>query len=155
LGQRTALSGAPLPPRLPATAAAQRAGTSGAGPVAVIRRFVEQLPCWIDAATRACAEAQLVKDAARYRPEQLAKLAAKLIDCVNPDGNCTDEDRARRRGLSLGPRDRDAMSPLRGWLSPPARAAPAAVLAKRAAPGMANPYDRTPVLHGAVAAGHR
>jgi hypothetical protein len=148
LGQRTALSGEPLPPRLPATAAAQREGTIGAGHIAVIRRFVEQLPSCIDAATRACAEALLAEHAARFRPEQVAKLADKLTDCLNPDGNFTDEDRARRRGLSLGKQDPDGMSPLRGWLSPPARAALEAVLAKLAAPGMANPYDPAPVLDG-------
>jgi hypothetical protein len=38
------------------------------------------------------------------------------------------------------------MSPLGGWLTPAARAALEAVLAKLAAPGMANPYDENPVL---------
>jgi hypothetical protein len=152
LGQRTALTGEPLPPRLPATAAGQREGQIGAGHVAVIRRFFDQLPCWVDVDTRQCAEAQLAKHAAQFRPEQVAKLADKLSDCLNPDGNFTDEDRARRRGLTLGPQDPDGMSPLRGWLSPAARAALEAVLAKLAAPGMANPYDPTPVLDGAPSA---
>jgi hypothetical protein len=40
------------------------------------------------------------------------------------------------------------MSPLRGWLTPAARAAVEAVLAKLAAPGMADPGAEKPVLDG-------
>lgn len=40
------------------------------------------------------------------------------------------------------------MSTLRGYLTPLARAAVEAVLAKLAAPGMANPYEEAPVLDG-------
>jgi hypothetical protein len=67
---------------------------------------------------------------------------------LNPDRTFTDADRARRRGLTLGCQDPAGMSPLRGWLSPAARAALEAVLAKLGAPGMANPYHPTPVLDG-------
>ncbi len=42
------------------------------------------------------------------------------------------------------------MSPLRGWLTPEARATVEAVLAKLAAPGMCNPDDETPVVDGAA-----
>lgn len=44
LGPRRALTGEPLAPVLPATAAAQHDGTIGADHVAVIRRFFDQLP---------------------------------------------------------------------------------------------------------------
>ena len=40
------------------------------------------------------AEAQLADLAAQYRPDPLGKLADKLADCLNPDGNFSDEDRA-------------------------------------------------------------
>ncbi len=149
LGQRRALTGEPLPPRLAATAAAQRDGLLGAGHVRVIRGFLNDLPCWIDGSTRERAEAQLAGYATQYRPELVARLAAKLAEVLNPDGEFTDEDRARRRGLTLGQQDRDGMTALRGWLSPAARAALEAVLAKLAAPGMANPYDTEPVIDGA------
>jgi hypothetical protein len=86
--------------------------------------------------------------ATQFRPDQLAKLADKLADCLNPDGQFSDEDRARRRGLTLGKQDIDGMSPVRGWLTPAMRATVEAVLAKLAAPGMANPYDEQPVLDG-------
>jgi hypothetical protein len=42
------------------------------------------------------------------------------------------------------------MSPLRGWLTPQARATLEAVLAKLAAPGMRNPDDQSPVVDGAA-----
>jgi hypothetical protein len=44
LGPRRALTGEPLVPRLPATAAAQRDGKAGASHAAVIRRFLDELP---------------------------------------------------------------------------------------------------------------
>jgi hypothetical protein len=152
LGPRQGLTGEPLAPRLAATSAAQRAGDIGAGHVAVIRRFFQQLPCWVDAPTRQCAERDLAKHAAQYRPETLAKIADRLTAYLNPDGAFTDEDRARRRGLTIGNQDIDGMSPLRGWLTPQARATMEAVLAKLAAPGMCNPEEKTPVLDQAPGA---
>jgi Domain of unknown function (DUF222) len=149
LGERRALTGEPLAPVLAGAAAAQRAGTLGAGQVKVIRRFYHQLPGWIDQATRAQVEAKLAKHGTQYRPEQLAALADTLSDCLNPDGIYTDEDRARRRGLTLGTQGPDGMSELRGMLSPEARATLEAVWAKLAAPGMCNPNDDAPTVDGA------
>ncbi|ORA17751.1 hypothetical protein BST14_08145, partial [Mycobacterium arosiense ATCC BAA-1401 = DSM 45069] len=148
LGPRHGLTGEPIPPALAATAAAQRDGTLGSGQVSVIRKFYHQLPGWIDAATREQAEAKLAAEGTRYRPEQLDKLAAVLADCLNPDGGYRDEDRARRRGLTLGNQQPDGMSALRGWLTPETRATIEAVLAKLAAPGMCNPDDDTPRIEG-------
>ncbi|MBO0882617.1 MAG: HNH endonuclease, partial [Mycobacterium sp.] len=153
LGARQALTGEPLAPQLPATAAVQRGGKVGPDHVRVIRGFLRDLPCWIDADTRAHAEAQLAELATRYRPEQLSKLANKLADCLNPDGDFSDQDRARRRGLTLGKQDADGMSQLRGWLTPAARAALDAVLAKLASPGMADPDAENPVVDGTPSQG--
>ncbi|ORB72800.1 HNH endonuclease signature motif containing protein [Mycobacterium scrofulaceum] len=149
LGPRRGLTGEPLEPLLPATAAAQRAGTLGAGQVAVIRRFFHRLPGWVDAATRQAVEADLAAHGTQYRPEQLAALADHVADCLNPDGTYTDADRARRRGLTLGTQGPDGMSELRGLLTPEARATLEAVLAKLAAPGMCNPLDDVPCVDGA------
>jgi hypothetical protein len=148
LGPRRALTGERLEPLLATTALAQRSGTIGAAHVRVIPDFWHQLPGWVDAETRERAEAHLAHHAEQFRPEQVSKLADKLAECVNPDGNFTDEDRARRRGLTLGKQDIDGMSSLRGWLTPEARAGLEAVLAKLAAPGMANPDEETPALDG-------
>jgi len=148
LGPRHGLTGEPLAPVLAATAAAQRAGKLGAGQVAVIRKFYHQLPGWIDEATREQVEAKLAAEGSQYRPEQLAGLADTLADCLNPDGTYRDEDRARRRGLTLGNQQADGMSQLRGWLTPEARATVEAVWAKLAAPGMCNPANDAPTVDG-------
>src|SRR6202021_2966680 len=93
-------------------------------------------------------ETQLARLASQYRPEQLAALANRLMDCLNPDGSYTDDDRAHRRGLTLGNQQADGMSALRGWLTPEARATLEATLAKLAAPGMCNPNDLEPTIDG-------
>ncbi len=142
------MNGEPLEPVLPATAAAQRNGELGAGHVAVIRSFVHRLPEFVDIETRAKAEAQLAGLAGEYRPDELAKLADKLTDCLNPDGDFTDVDRAKRRGLVIGKQDIDGMCPVSGWLTPEARATLDAVFAKLAAPGMCNSDDETPCISG-------
>ncbi len=148
LGERRAITGEPLPPRLEATAAAQRAGRIGAGHVAVIRGFCHRLPDFIDVETRVKAEAQLARLATEHRPDELSKLADKLSDCLNPDGDFTDADRARRRGITIGKQDVDGMSPINGYLTPEARATIDAVFAKLAAPGMCNPADPAPCVDG-------
>ena len=148
LGQRRALNGEPLPPVLEATAEAQRNGEIGAGHVAVIRSFWHRLPDFVDIETRHNAEAQLARLAGEHRPDELARLADKLTDCLNPDGDFTEHDRARRRGLTIGQQDLDGMSPISGWLTPEARATLDAVFAKLAAPGMCNPDDDQPCISG-------
>jgi hypothetical protein len=148
LGERRALNGEPLPAALPATAQAQRNGDLGAGHVAVIRSFCHRLPDFVDIETRAKAEAQLARLAGEHRPDELARLADTLTDCLNPDGDFTEHDRARRRGLTIGRQDIDGMSPITGYLTPEARATLDAVLAKLAAPGMCNSADAEPCVRG-------
>ncbi|MCV7232245.1 DUF222 domain-containing protein [Mycobacterium branderi] len=75
-------------------------------------------------------------------------LAQRLTDCLNPDGDFSDDERARRRGLTLGKQGPDLMSHLSGWITPELRATLEAVWAKLAAPGMCNPDDTTPVVDG-------
>ncbi|ORB82749.1 hypothetical protein B1987_01570 [Mycobacterium kansasii] len=127
---------------LGATAAAQRDGHIGAGHLRVIRDFFRHLPVEVDVEIREKAEAHLARLATRFGPDQLAKLAQRLMDCLNLDGTFTDKDRARRRGLTLGKQGLDGMSCLSGWLAPEARATSEAVLAKLAAAGMCNPGGR-------------
>ncbi|VBA47570.1 hypothetical protein LAUMK142_03061 [Mycobacterium pseudokansasii] len=148
LGPRRGLTGEPIAPALAATAAAQRDAKIGAEHITVIRRFCRQLPGWVDQPTRERAEAQLARQASQFRPEQLAELAATLADCLNPDGTYTDQDRARRRALTLGSQHADGMSELRGLITPELRATLEAVLAKLAAPGMCNPESESPCVEG-------
>src|SRR6202008_3679249 len=91
LGPRRALTGEPLTPRLPATAAAQRQGGIGAGHGRVIRRFFDELPCSVDIETCAKAQAHLAVLATGHRPDHLTKLAERLAAYLNPDGNFSDE----------------------------------------------------------------
>ena len=148
LGQRTAITGEALHPILPATAAAQRDGQIGAGHVAVIRGFWHRLPDFVDIETRHKAEAQLALLGGEHRPDELSKLADKLMDCLNPDGDYSDADRARRRGITIGKQGFDGMSPITGYLTPEARATIDSVFAKLAAPGMCNSADVTPCVSG-------
>ena len=73
LGERKAITGEPLPPRLEATAAAQRAGDIGAGHVAVIRGFMHRLPDFVDVETGQKAEAQLARLGTEHRPDELSQ----------------------------------------------------------------------------------
>ncbi|WP_139829633.1 DUF222 domain-containing protein, partial [Mycobacterium gastri] len=144
LGPRRALTGEQLPPLLSATAAAQRAGHINSAHIRVIRAFLHQLPSFVGPALRDKAEADLASLGGKHRPDQLERLAAKMADCLNPDGNFTDTDRGHRRGITIGNQGPDGMSAISGYLTPQARATWDALLAKLAAPGMCNPDDPHP-----------
>ncbi|CAJ1496286.1 HNH endonuclease signature motif containing protein [[Mycobacterium] kokjensenii] len=148
LGPRRAMTGEPLDPVMPHLAAAQRDGRVGAEHIAVIRSFFHYLPAGTDPGTLAQAEEHLAGLARRNRPDELARCANRVADHLHPDGNFTDEDRARRRGIVLGPQGRDGMTPIKGFLDPQARATWDAVMARWAAPGMCNPADPTPCTSG-------
>ncbi len=61
LGPRIAMTGEPLQPLLPNTAAAQAAGTIGAQHVRIIRRFFADLPNAVDFETRQACETDLAR----------------------------------------------------------------------------------------------
>ncbi|CAJ1499227.1 HNH endonuclease signature motif containing protein [[Mycobacterium] holstebronense] len=148
LGARRTLTGEALDPVLPAVATAQREGKISTAHIAVIRSFFTYLPDAIDAGTLTQAEQHLTALGTDCRPDELAKLAQRLADHLQPDGNYTEDDRAKRRGIVLGSQDRDGMTPIKGYLDPQARATWDAVLARWAAPGMCNPNDATPCTGG-------
>ena len=146
LGVRRALTGEPLAPQLSATAAAQRQGLIGEGHIRVIRSFFAHLPTEVDPGTRDAADADLARKASQYRPDELATYAQRIMDWLNPDGDLSDQERARKRGIILGNQEYDRMSRISGYLTPEARATFESVLAKLAAPGACNPDDDTPVI---------
>jgi hypothetical protein len=146
LGERRALTGEALPPQLAATATAQREGRIGDTHVRVIRSFFAHLPAQVDPSTREAAEADLAGKASHYRPDELAKYAQRIMDWLNPDGQFSDQQRARRRGITIGKQEFDGMSKISGMLTPELRAAIEAMLAKLAAPGACNPDDEIPVI---------
>jgi len=148
LGPRTALTGEPLEPSLPNVAKRQAAGEIGAEHVRIIRKFLHHLPAAVDYQTREGCEETLAQVAADQTPDALSKAADRLAAFVNPDGEYSDIDTARKRGLWIGRQGADGMSPFRGNLDPEARATLDAVLAKSAAPGMCNPQDEMPCVDG-------
>ena len=87
LGQRRALTGEPLPPRLPATAAAQRDGPIGDAHVKVIRSFFAHRPATVDVGTREAAENDLAGKACDFRPDQVATYAHEVMALLHPDGD--------------------------------------------------------------------
>src|SRR5271168_744567 len=116
LGERRALTGELLAPQLPATAAAQRDGEIGDGHIKVIRSFFSHLPAEVDLPTRDAAEADLAEQARGYRPDELAKYAQRIMDWLHPDGEFSDEERARKRGITIGRQEYDKMSRISGLL---------------------------------------
>jgi hypothetical protein len=149
LGPRTALTGQPLPPRLPDTAAAQARGDINTEHVKIIRTCLKDAAPYLDATTREQIDADLTRIAIGNTPEALREAAELLLYLLNQDGDApNDEHRARRRSVTLGRQDADGMTPINGWLSPELAATIQALFAKLAAPGMCNPNDDTPCLDG-------
>jgi hypothetical protein len=114
----------------------------------VIDKFFTRLPSCVEDTEKDKAEIFLAEKAVEFRPDELAKLADKLADTLNPDGLFNDQDRARRRGFTWGPQQPDGTS--RGTLqaSPELRAGLDAFFAKYANIGVANPADEHPVVNG-------
>lgn len=94
VGERTALDGSPLPPQLPATAAAFAAGRITLRHAGVITRVLRA-----DAAGRlapqvwTAVEAELADKAALYSSTELASWARQLVDALDSDGADPDDER--------------------------------------------------------------
>jgi hypothetical protein len=83
------------------------------------------------------------------RPDEVKKLADRMLVLYHLDGDFSDAERARKRGVTMGPQRADGMSTLRGELTPEARATLEPIFAKLAAPGMCNPdSDEQPCVDG-------
>ncbi|ORW86478.1 HNH nuclease, partial [Mycobacterium sp. IEC1808] len=119
---RRSLTGPPLAPELEALAGAVEAGALGEDHIRVICHAVDVLPAAVSPADVAEAERVLVEHASKLDSAVVTRLGQRIADYLNPDGNFTDEDRARRRSLRLGPQGPDGMSRLTGLLDPEARA---------------------------------
>jgi hypothetical protein len=148
LAPRLTLTGQVLPPQLPATAQAWRAGMLDEQHLRVIQSFVRDLPEITPAATVEQAEQFLAEQAANLRPDQLDKLADRYAVLINPDGKFSDADRGRQRGFTWCSQRRDGMSIGKLVATPELRANLDAWMARFAAPGMCNPDDQTPCISG-------
>jgi len=154
---RTALTGEPLDPVYPATAAAQAAGTISEKHARVVTGTIGRLPHSLDEDTVGSAEQTLVNQAQGLRPSELIKVAERLTAYLDPDGQLSDDtDRAARRALNIGRQRADGMSPVTGLLDPATRAlvdAAFSALARPVSEGDA-PDPRSPAQrhHDALAA---
>jgi hypothetical protein len=119
---RRSMTGPALLPELPELAAAVESGTLGDDHIAAVFHALDVLPSEVSAVDREKAERALIGYAAKQDAKFVAAVGERIADCLNPDGNFSDEDRAKRRGLTLSPQGVDGMSRLGGWLDPEARA---------------------------------
>jgi hypothetical protein len=156
LGPRRGLTGAVLPPLLPAVAAAQADGVVSVEHARVITRVIEHLPPVVEAEHGSAVEARLVAEAARFDPSVLARIGRHLLDWFNPDGTLDREaEHERRRHATLTCRG-DGSGELHARLTPTALAQWQAVLDPLAAPRPSDadgPDPRTPGqrVHDALA----
>ncbi len=149
LGPRTSMTGEPLQPLMPTTAAAQADGKIGAENVAVVRKYFKKLPNWVDDAKREKAEKRLADMASEFGPADLRKLAERLVTTIDQDGAPPSEAEIKRKAyFTVGQQGSDGMSDVRGRFDPEAVAYWQALQAKCAAPGMCNPDDDEPVTDG-------
>jgi len=97
LGPRTSLLGEPLPPQLPASAAALSAGTISPAHTTVIRGLIRELPAPVRDEHEATAEALLAEHAAGMDTAQLRQAATRILGFLHPDGTLTPEPGAPQR----------------------------------------------------------
>ncbi|MGH3934790.1 MAG: DUF222 domain-containing protein [Pseudonocardiaceae bacterium] len=126
------LGGAPVPPRLPATAAAVAEHAIGAADVAVIRSVLARIPGHLSDQTRAEVEAELARQARTLDAGQLAVLGKRILAFLDQDGRPPTESPETRRRLSF--HDRDGGYELRGWLDKEAAEIVRSALSPLAAP---------------------
>ncbi|WP_405137340.1 DUF222 domain-containing protein [Nocardia sp. NBC_01388] len=130
-------------PVLPCSAQALDEGAISLDHVRVIRQVMNRLPGKVPAEARAYAEKQLAFQARALDPTHLPRIGEMILGFLDPDGKLTeDADRQNQRSAVLSPQRYDLMSTLTVELTPDARAAFDAVMAKLARPGMCNPADK-------------
>ena len=82
------------------------------------------------------------------RPDEVKANARRIAAHLNPDGNFSDQDRARKRSFRMGPQGVDRMRSGSFCVTPEVGVYLETIFAKLAAPGMCNPEDATPTVGG-------
>jgi Domain of unknown function (DUF222) len=126
------LGGAPVAPKLPATAAAVAEYAIGAADVAVIRSVVARLPPHLGDGKRAEVEAELARHARTLDAGQLTVLGKRILAYLDQDGARPNDTPETRRRLSF--HDRDGGYQLAGWLDREAAEIVRSALSPLAAP---------------------
>ena len=83
---------------------------------------MDRLPSCVSPDDRAEVEASLVREATKHDAEFVKIVGRRIDEIFNPDGHFDEQDRARRRGVHLGPQGPDGMSRIWGWVDPETRA---------------------------------
>ncbi|WP_237572243.1 HNH endonuclease signature motif containing protein [Mycolicibacterium lacusdiani] len=149
LAPRRSLTGDPMAPLMPATAAAQAAGLINPEHVAVLRDTLARLPRSVDALTRDQLEVDLVRVALGVGPKELKGTAERRLFLLDQDGAEPDEsEREARRGATMARQQSNGTSRMTADLTPEGRALFEAAWAKLAGPGMCNPADAEPCVFG-------
>ncbi|MGZ5364239.1 MAG: DUF222 domain-containing protein [Mycobacterium sp.] len=118
---RRSLLGPPMAPELPLVADAVAAGAVGEDHLRVICKAMDRLPSCVSADDRVEVERSLVREAVKNDAEIVNAAGRHIDELFNPDGDFDEADRARRRGMVLGPQGPDGMSRLSGWIDPETR----------------------------------
>jgi hypothetical protein len=134
LGPRQAVTGEPLEPILPVTAAAVERGEVSAAQADVIITCLEQIPPSSPASAWPIAEQLLVRAARVEPPRSLRKTATELLRRLDQDGREPIEEQvARKRSFTLI-KNPDGSSTARGRLTAEATASWEAIFGSLAAP---------------------
>lgn len=118
---RRQLAGPPLPADLAEVGAAVERGLLGEDHLKAICTALDRLPANVSVTDRDDVQASLVRQAVKGDADIVTAVGRRIDEIFNPDGHFSEEDRARRRGLRLGPQDCDGMSRLSGWIDPETR----------------------------------
>ncbi|MGH3913965.1 MAG: DUF222 domain-containing protein [Pseudonocardiaceae bacterium] len=153
LTARGSLTGAVLPPVLPATAAALAAGAIGPGHLRVITATMRRIPPTTHPEEIAQAEQTLAQMARRFDPPALGRIAERLLAYLDPDGTAPREEPEAQRELRVrtGP---DGTVRLAGTLDPEGGARVTEVLSSlnsRRPPIDGVPDERSPARRDADA----
>jgi len=108
------LNGAPVEPKLPATAAAVAEHAIGAADVKVVRSILARIPPHLGAQIRTEVEGELAHHARTLDAGQLETLGKRILGYLDQDGRRPNDTPDTRRHLSF--RDRDGGYELAGWL---------------------------------------
>src|SRR5450631_3486365 len=131
------LTGQPLPAVFARTAAAQAAGELSVEHAQLIITTIDRLPDPVAATYDTTVEADLVTAAADADPAELARLARRISDHLDPDGTLRGETyRDKHRSLTVAQRP-DGSAHLDGELTAPCAEALLTVLDSLAAPAPA------------------
>ncbi len=144
LGPRRSLLGEKLAPLFVRVASAQAAGIISSEHARVVVRAVDQLPGALQAEFEGLVETELVAAAREWDPVGLQRLAARLLDVLNPDGTlAADADHERLREFQLV-KHRDGSATPSGRFGPGLVALVEAFLDANGAPRPADDGTRDP-----------